>query len=196
MNDYWDYLAHSQVGQERANHRYYARIPDGRDAKGFRKYRYFYSKEDYTAYVQSGRKKLTGEYKMETHPNGRTVYTATQQYIDKDGKLQTGKKYISREEGDKLRDAQYRRERAANETPEEKAARTKAAKKRYKQETKKTRRKRAVQKGMQTVSRLLGKQMTYMAPKDRDERARYKKSKWRKSLLIPGAYTRKLQKGR
>ena len=75
MNDYWDYLEHGwlgkngQKGSEKKNHKYYARVPTG-TKDGHNVYRYFYSKEDYAAYIRSGKKKLTGEYGMEKHPNG------------------------------------------------------------------------------------------------------------------------------
>ena len=49
--DYWEYLAHSQTGGERAGHRYYARELVG--SKGGKNvYRYFYTAEEYTAYKQ------------------------------------------------------------------------------------------------------------------------------------------------
>lgn len=102
------------------------------------------------------RKKLTGEYGKEKHPNGRIALTATEQYTDKDGKLQTHKKYVSAETASKLRDDKYRKENALNETPKEKKERMKEAKKRYNKKMAATRRKRAVQKGLQTVARLLG----------------------------------------
>lgn len=196
MNDWWDYLAHgrggnSLKGSEKENHKYYMRIQTG-TKNGKNVYRYFYSKEDYQAYVQNGKKKLTGEYGAEKHPNGRTAWTATEQYTDKDGKLQTRKTYVNAETATKLRDDKYRKEKAMNETPEEKEKRMKEAKKRYNKKMSTTRRKRAVQKGMQTVSRLLGKQMDFKdKPKDKSEKKAYKKSGWKKSLLVPGAYIRK-----
>lgn len=56
MNDYWTYLAHSQLGKERKGHKYYTRAPTG-TKEGHNVYRYFYSKEDYAAYIRSGKKK-------------------------------------------------------------------------------------------------------------------------------------------
>lgn len=154
MNDYWNYLEHGLKGKERKGHKYYARVQTG-TKDGHNVYRYFYSKEDYAAYIRSGKKKLTGEYGMEKHPNGRIAWTATEQYTDKDGKLQTRKKYVSAETSAKLRDDKYRKEKALNETPKEKQERMKEVKKRYNKKMVATRRKRAVQKGLQTVARLL-----------------------------------------
>lgn len=158
MNDWWDYLEHgiwgNQKGSKKENHKYYMRVRTGAK-NGQNVYRYFYSKADYEAYIRSGKKKLTGEYGSEKHPNGRTAWTATEQYTDKDGKLQTRKTYVSAETAAKLRDDKYRREKAANETPDEKKKRMKEAKKRYNKKTSATRRKRAVQKGLLTVKRLL-----------------------------------------
>ena len=47
--DYWNYLAHSQQGAERDNHRYYARELVGNKG-GKNQYRYFYTAEEYSAY--------------------------------------------------------------------------------------------------------------------------------------------------
>lgn len=193
MNDWWDYLEHGwfgkngQKGSEKKNHKYYARIPTG-TKDGHNVYRYFYSKEDYAAYIRSGKKKLTGEYGMEKHTNGRIAWTATEQYTDKDGKLQTRKKYVSAETASKLRDDKYRKEEALKEKKE----RMKEAKKRYNKKMAATRRKRAVQKGFQTVSRLLGKQMDFKKkPNNKTENKAYQKAGWRKSMFVPGAYVRK-----
>lgn len=196
MNDWWDYLEHGwlgkngQKGSEKKNHKYYARVPTG-TKDGHNVYRYFYSKEDYAAYIRSGKKKLTGEYGMEKHPNGRIAWTATEQYTDKDGKLQTRKTYVTADVAAKLRDDQYRREKAANETEAEKSKRMKDAKKRYNKKMSATRRKIAVQKGAQTISRIFGKQLTFKKkPETQLEKKNYKKAKWQKSLFIPGGYTR------
>ena len=156
MNDYWDYLSHWALGKEAKEHKYYARISTG-VKNGKNTYRYFYKKADWDAYVHSGKKRLTGEYGSEKHPNGRTANYAMEEYTDRDGRLQTRKKYVTREEADKLRDAQYRKERAARETDKEKKTRMKAAKKRYNKKMSATRRKRAVQKGREIVTRLLKK---------------------------------------
>lgn len=110
----------------------------------------------------------------------------------KDGKLQTRKKYVSAETASKLRDDKYRKEEALNETPKEKKERMKKAKKRYNKKMAATRRKRAVQKGFQTVSRLLGKQMDFKKkPNNKTENKAYQKAGWRKSMFVPGAYVRK-----
>ena len=42
MNDYWNYLAHGDLGKERKGHKYYARVAVGRNKLGFTQYRYFY----------------------------------------------------------------------------------------------------------------------------------------------------------
>ena len=194
MNDWWEYLAHGLAGSEKDGHRYYMRIRTG-SRNGKNVYRYFYTKDEYAAYVHSGQKRLTGEYGSEKHPNGRTAHYAMEQYMDENGKFQTRKKYVTREEADKLRNNAYRKEKALNETPKEKEKRMKEAKKRYKKKTSAARRKRAVQKGLQTVSRLMGRQLDYhkKEPEDWNAKQRYKKSKWHKSL-IPDAYSRKLPK--
>lgn len=195
-NDWWDYIEHgwfgsSRKGSEKKEHRYYMRVSAG-TKNGKNVYRYFYSKADYEAYIRSGKKKLTGAYRLEHHPNGRTAHVATEQYVDTDGQTKLRKKYISAEEADKLRDDKYRRERALKETPDEKKKRMKQARKRYNKKMSATRRKIAVQKGMQTVTRLFGKQMDFKKkPSDKTEKKAYRKAGWRKSLFVPGAYTRK-----
>ncbi len=50
MNDYWEYLAHGQEGQERKGHKDYARIITGTDKHGRIQYRYFYDAREYGAY--------------------------------------------------------------------------------------------------------------------------------------------------
>lgn len=195
MNDWWDYLEHgfwgNQKGSAKGNRKYYMRVSAG-TKNGRNVYRYFYSKADYEAYIRSGKKKLTGAYRLEHHPNGRTAHVATEQYVDTDGQTKLRKKYISAEEADKLRDDKYRRERALKETPDEKKKRMKQARKRYNKKMSATRRKIAVQKGMQTVTRLFGKQMDFKKkPSDKTEKKAYRKAGWQKSLFVPGAYTRK-----
>lgn len=51
MNDWWDYLEHGQEGHERKGHKYYARVPVGKNKLGFTKYRYFYDAREYGAYM-------------------------------------------------------------------------------------------------------------------------------------------------
>lgn len=48
--DYWDFLAHSQKGQERKGHKYYARVQTGTNKLGFPQYRYFYDAREYGAW--------------------------------------------------------------------------------------------------------------------------------------------------
>ena len=158
-NDWWGYLQHgwlgkSRKGSEKKDHKYYARIQTG-SRNGQNVYRYFYSKEDYAAYIHSGKKRLTGEHGSEKHPNGRIANYAMEEYTDKEGKLQTRKKYMTRDVTDQLRDAEYRREKAANETDKEKKTRMKAAKKRYNAKTRVSRMKHRLEKGRMTVERLL-----------------------------------------
>lgn len=52
MNDYLDYLEHSQLGKERKGHKYYVRVPVGKNKLGFTQYRYFYDAREYGAYMQ------------------------------------------------------------------------------------------------------------------------------------------------
>ncbi len=197
MQGYSDELYHFgfgfMKGKERENHRYYARVATGTDKKGHAKYRYFYSRDEWAAYQRSGKKRLTGEYGSEKHPNGRTASYAMEQYTDKDGKLQTRKVYVTRDVADKLRDAEYKRQKALSETDKEKKARMKSAKKHYKKKTSSARRKRAAQKGAQTVARLLGKQLTFQQTGDKNAEKKRKKAGW-KNGIIPGTYTRKLKK--
>lgn len=51
MNDYWNYLAHGDLGKERKGHKYYARVAVGRNKLGFTQYRYFYDAREYGAYM-------------------------------------------------------------------------------------------------------------------------------------------------
>lgn len=193
-NDWWGYLQHgwfrnSRKGSEKKDHKYYARIQTG-IRNGQNVYRYFYSKEDYAAYIHSGKKRLTGERGSEKHPNGRIANYAMEEYTDKEGKLQTRKKYVTSDVADQLRDAEYRREKAANETDKEKKTRMKDAKKRYNKKMSATRRKRAVQKGAQKVAKLLGKQLDFKeAPAGIKEEYRYAKAGWKKASW-GNAYTR------
>lgn len=152
-NDYWDYLAHSLFGSRKKDHLYYMRIRD------CDRYRYFYSKEAYDCYLRhrgkstpkeptrqqqkewtktqqlAGRKRLTGAYRQEKHAvSGRTAWVAIEQYVDRDGQTKLRKKHISAEEAGRLRDAKYRKQRAENETADEKKARMKNAQKALQEE--------------------------------------------------------------
>lgn len=218
VNDYWDYLMHAQEGAERKNHKYYARTPNG-VKNGKVQYLYFYSKDEYAAYIAGknksakkptereqkkaeaeskaaqirlGKKKLTGEYAMEKHPNGRFAYAATEQYTDTDGHLKQRKKYVDAKTADEMRDMKYRKEKAEKETPEEKQSRMKAAKKRYKKRTAASRRKIAIQKGAQRVARLLGKQLNWRETTSSAERRDLKrKGGWERALFTKNTYLRK-----
>lgn len=187
-NDYWDYLTHGLSGRENKDHKYYMRVQDG-DAyiyfynkeryEAWLKNRNSQSTSDPNQNTQpkptrtqqkewaktqqlAGRKRLTGAYRQEKHAvSGRTAWVATEEYVDRDGQTKLRKKYISAEEAGRLRDAKYRKQRAENETADEKKARMKDAKKRYKKKTSAARRKRAIQKGAQTIARLFGRTLTF-----------------------------------
>lgn len=69
----------------------------------------------------------------------------------------------------------------------ERKKRMKQAKKRYNKKMSATRRKIAVKKCMQTVARLMGKQMDFKKkPSDKTEKKAYRKAGWCKSMFIPG----------
>ena len=51
MNDYWNYLEHGLLGKEQKGHKYYARVPVGKNKLGFTQYRYFYDAREYGAYM-------------------------------------------------------------------------------------------------------------------------------------------------
>ena len=199
MNDWWDYLEHgwfdkNNKGKEMPNHRYYARVATGTDKNGNIRYRYFYKKDDYAAYIRSGKKKLTGKYDLEYHPNGRTAWIAEEQYTDANGKLQTRKKYVTADVADRLRDDAYRKERAQNETAKEKKKRMNEATKRYNKKMSAARRKRAIQKGAQTVARLLGMQLAYKEKAGSNKEARQRRKSGWSRIGWSNFYIRKLQK--
>lgn len=79
MNDWWNYLAHSEVGGERKGHKYYARVVAGTDRFGRVRYRYFYDAREYGAYKTRKQQaanrpgKMSDEQTTETKKaNGRT----------------------------------------------------------------------------------------------------------------------------
>ena len=73
MNDYWDYLEHGQEGQERKGHKYYARVPVGKNKLGFTKYRYFYDAREYGAYMTRQRQGIPENNRAKL--KGRTTFT-------------------------------------------------------------------------------------------------------------------------
>lgn len=91
MNDWWNYLAHSQEGQERKGHKYYARVAVGRNKLGFTQYRYFYDAREYGAYMTrknraaqftktNGKKASdfgTARYRNSKQDGGKTTYYVT-----------------------------------------------------------------------------------------------------------------------
>lgn len=75
------------------------------------------------------------------------------------------------------------------ETPKEKKKRMKQARKRYNKKMSTTRRKIAVQKGMQTVARLMGKQMDFKKkPSDKTEKKHTGRPGGTKACLFRGLY--------
>lgn len=73
MNDWWNYMAHSQEGQERKGHKYYARVAVGRNKLGFTQYRYFYDAREYGAYMTRKRQGIPESSRAKI--KGRTVFT-------------------------------------------------------------------------------------------------------------------------
>lgn len=61
MNDYWNYLAHGELGKERKGHKYYARIAVGKNRLGYTQYRYFYDAREYGAYMARKRQDKTAQ---------------------------------------------------------------------------------------------------------------------------------------
>ncbi len=205
QNDWWDWLAHAQQGAQRADHKYYTRVPVGMNG-GQMQYRYFYSKDEYAAYLQSksgrktyaetgntndvrggaairkttggsaekagsgwrekkqeredraarirtGKKRLTGKHGSRIMDNGRTIYYAEQQYVDIDGKTKLRDKLIDRDEYDKMRATDRVRNKRLGMTDKEVKARSKAARKRYRKNTRLNRAKRTVQKAALDMTR-------------------------------------------
>ena len=72
MNDWWNYLEHGQEGQERKNHKYYARVAVGKNKLGFTQYRYFYDAREYGAYMT--RNKNNSFYPKAAPKKGTTYY--------------------------------------------------------------------------------------------------------------------------
>lgn len=125
MNDWRDYLEHSQLGKEREGHKYYARVADGTDRLGRIRYRYFYDAREYGAYMtnqkqsgstgngirKNGEKRstyyITGrgsamipgsaaqEYLHEARTNHRYGYGRLTT-VNKDGKATSGQFYTGR----------------------------------------------------------------------------------------------------
>lgn len=73
MNDYWNYLAHGELGKERKGHKYYARVAVGRNKLGFTQYRYFYDAREYGAYMTRKRQGIPESSRSKI--KGRTVFT-------------------------------------------------------------------------------------------------------------------------
>ena len=91
MNDWWDYLEHGQLGEERKGHKYYARVAVGKNKFGFTQYRYFYDAREYGAYMsrKNGKAEFTKNnggqpsdfgsvhYRAGKKHNGKTTYYVT-----------------------------------------------------------------------------------------------------------------------
>lgn len=89
MNDYWNYLAHGELGKERKGHKYYARVAVGRNKLGFTQYRYFYDAREYGAYMT---RQKNNRYSPKFEGKKNTTYFVT-------GKKK-GKSFISSLFGD------------------------------------------------------------------------------------------------
>lgn len=74
MNDYWNYLAHGDLGKERKGHKYYARVAVGRNKLGFTQYRYFYDAREYGAYMT---RQKNNRYSPKFEGKKNTTYFAT-----------------------------------------------------------------------------------------------------------------------
>lgn len=120
-NDWWDYLAHGQAGTERANHKYYARVPAGFE-NGKVKYNYYYSREEYAAYLKSksGRKTYAEAGNTNGVSSGKPGKSASsgetaakpesswqarkREKADRDARIRTGKKRLTGRHGTRMMD--------------------------------------------------------------------------------------------
>lgn len=119
-NDWWEYLAHGQAGAARANHKYFARVPLG-SSGGKMQYQYFYSREEYAAYLKgkSGRKTYaeTGNTNRTSSgkagkavPAGPAAKAGSswqdkkREKADHDARIRTGKKHLTGRHGTRMMD--------------------------------------------------------------------------------------------
>lgn len=117
-NDWWSYLAHGQTGAEREGHKYYARVPVG-NVGGKMKYNYFYSREEYAAYLKgkSGRKTYAETGNTNTASNGSkekitdngakagsSWQDKKREKADHDARIRTGKKRLTGLHGTRVMD--------------------------------------------------------------------------------------------
>lgn len=120
QNDYWEYLSHGQQGAQRADHKYYTRVPIGTNG-GQVQYRYFYSKDEYAAYLQSksGRKTYAEAGNTNDVRGGtaskKTTSAATEkagsnwqekkrEREDRAARIRTGKKRLTGKHGSRIMD--------------------------------------------------------------------------------------------
>ena len=111
--DYWKYLEHSQQGAQKADHKYYARVLTGTSG-GQTQYRYFYSKDEYAAYLKSksGRKTYAETRNVNTVRSGtmkqEPAATGWQDKkraeADKAARIRTGKKRLTGKHGTRMMD--------------------------------------------------------------------------------------------
>lgn len=117
QNNWWNYLAHSQQGAQKANHKYYARVPTGASG-GQTQYRYFYSKDEYAAYLKSksGRRTYAETGNVNTASSGiakqepAPAKPATgwqdkkRAEADRAARIRTGKKRLTGKHGTRVMD--------------------------------------------------------------------------------------------
>ena len=119
-NDWWDYLAHGTTGAERAGHKYVARVPLG-NVGGKMQYQYFYTREEYAAYLKgkNGRKTYaeagsTNGVSSGKREAAKTADTAAKpgsswqdkkrEKADRDARIRTGKKRLTGMHGTRMMD--------------------------------------------------------------------------------------------
>ncbi len=117
QNDWWKYLAHSHQGAQKADHKYYARVLIGTSG-GQTQYRYFYSKDEYAAYLKSksGRKTYAETGNVNTVRSGTVKQEPTpakpatgwqdkkRAEADKAARIRTGKKRLTGKHGTRMMD--------------------------------------------------------------------------------------------
>lgn len=188
MNDWWDYLAHSEVGGERKNHKYYARVVLGADKHGNVQYRYFYDAREYGAYKtrmqKGGNADSFGPFGSEKNRvktgSGRTTFVTG---WSNDGKLPDKKlmEQVNDLRATKLKEGQtslgskvagFNITYGGNKRNpvDTKIAMRRASSKTVKNKKPKKSKKLIYQRGKDAVSRLFGHNTKITMPKDMDER--------------------------
>lgn len=79
--DYWEYIAHSQQGAERKDHRYYARVQTGTN-NGRAVYRYFYTADEYSAYRNAANRNVEKQKNAAQREKTRTNIRAAKVKMD------------------------------------------------------------------------------------------------------------------